>query len=132
VRAVRGNQWMFRVGHVADQPLRVRPELLQRESVESPFPMLKESTPVRMDLTHSAWSDIFFLGMDFPKAHEYSMSRSTSRCAVVMRRLVPRLKRICALSTNPCCVWAALTWARQPTSLIWAKSSISRATIWAC
>src|SRR5947209_1597393 len=29
VRSVRGNQWMFRVGHPADQPLRVRPELLR-------------------------------------------------------------------------------------------------------
>src|SRR5207248_360941 len=24
-------------------------------------------TPVRMDLSHSAWSDIFFLGMDYPE-----------------------------------------------------------------
>ena len=31
------------------------------------FPILAEKTPVRMDLTHSAWSDIFFLGMDFPE-----------------------------------------------------------------
>ena len=29
VRSVRGNQWMFRCGHPADQPLRVRPELLK-------------------------------------------------------------------------------------------------------
>jgi hypothetical protein len=28
---------------------------------------LTESTPVRMDLTHSGWSDIFFLGMDYPE-----------------------------------------------------------------
>ena len=28
--------------------------------------MLNETTAVRMDFTHSAWSDIFFLGMDFP------------------------------------------------------------------
>ena len=27
VRSVRGNQWMFRIGHPADYPLRVRPEL---------------------------------------------------------------------------------------------------------
>src|SRR5262249_12389776 len=27
VRAVRGNQWMFRMGHPADHPLRLRPEL---------------------------------------------------------------------------------------------------------
>ena len=31
------------------------------------FPVLHEATPVRMDLTHSGWSDIFFLGMDFPE-----------------------------------------------------------------
>src|SRR6185295_14391835 len=30
VRSVRGNQWMFRTGHGADQPLRIRPELLKR------------------------------------------------------------------------------------------------------
>ncbi len=67
VRSVRGNQWMFRVGHAADQPLRIRPELLERTGEGGPFPILRESTPVRMDLSHSAWSDIFFLGMDFPE-----------------------------------------------------------------
>jgi len=61
VRSVRGNQWMFRLGHPADQPLRFRSELLE------PGVILRESTPVRMDLTHSAWSDIFFLGMDYPE-----------------------------------------------------------------
>ena len=66
VRSVRGNQWMFRVGHPADQPLRLRPELLQR-ATDGTYPILRELTPVRMDLTHSAWSDIFFLGMDFPE-----------------------------------------------------------------
>jgi UDP-N-acetylglucosamine pyrophosphorylase len=66
VRSVRGNQWMFRMGHPADQPLRIRPELL-RENEDGTFPILRELTPVRMDLTHSAWSDIFFLGMDFPE-----------------------------------------------------------------
>jgi len=67
VRSVRGNQWMFRIGHPVDQPLRLRPELLRRESPDAPFPILSERTPVRMDLSHSAWSDIFFLGMDFPE-----------------------------------------------------------------
>src|SRR5580692_1242125 len=67
VRSVRGNQWMFRIGHPADQPLRIRPELLERSSHDGSFPILAEKTPVRMDLTHSAWSDIFFLGMDFPQ-----------------------------------------------------------------
>jgi hypothetical protein len=67
VRSVRGNQWMFRTGHPADHPLRVRPELFERAENSPLFPILKEVTPVRMDLTHSGWSDIFFLGMDFPE-----------------------------------------------------------------
>ncbi|HSI36115.1 MAG TPA: hypothetical protein VK986_21205, partial [Tepidisphaeraceae bacterium] len=67
VRSVRGNQWMFRVGHGADQPLRIRPELLQRSPRTGLYPILAEKTPVRMDLSHSGWSDIFFLGMDFPE-----------------------------------------------------------------
>ena len=66
VRSVRGNQWMFRTGHPADYALRIRPELLRRNAGE-PFPILHESTPVRMDLSHSGWSDIFFLGMDLPE-----------------------------------------------------------------
>ncbi len=67
VRSVRGNQWMFRMGHPLEQPLRVRPELLDRADAGAPFPILRERTPVRMDLSHSGWSDIFFLGMDFPE-----------------------------------------------------------------
>ena len=66
VRSVRGNQWMFRMGHPADQPLRIRPELL-KPSADGAYPILRECTPVRMDLTHCGWSDIFFLGMDFPE-----------------------------------------------------------------
>jgi hypothetical protein len=66
VRSVRGNQWMFRMGHPADQPLRLRSELLQ-PGADGTYPILCERTPVRMDLSHCGWSDIFFLGMDFPE-----------------------------------------------------------------
>ncbi len=83
VRSTHGNTWMFRLGHPQDQPLRVRRELVKRtrgelvepargELVEpddpgTSYPLLRERTPVRMDLTHCGWSDIFFLGMDFPE-----------------------------------------------------------------
>jgi hypothetical protein len=30
VRSVLGNQWMFRIGHADDNPLRIRPELLSQ------------------------------------------------------------------------------------------------------
>ena len=65
VRAVRGNRWMFRTGCADDYPLRIRPELLNTK--DGLFPVVHETTAVRMDLSHSAWSDIFFLGMDFPE-----------------------------------------------------------------
>ena len=66
VRSLSGNQWMFRIGHPSDHPLRVLPSL-RRPFSNGLFPLLRETTPVRMDLTHSGWSDIFFLGMDFPE-----------------------------------------------------------------
>lgn len=65
VRREPGNQWMFRIGHPDDYPLRVRKELLPEG--EGAAPWLIEQTPVRMDLSHSSWSDIFFLGMDRPE-----------------------------------------------------------------
>lgn len=67
VRSCGGNRWMFRVGQASEHPLRLHPRLLERESDQSLFPILEERTPVRLDLSHSAWSDIFFLGMDFPE-----------------------------------------------------------------
>jgi hypothetical protein len=65
VRSAAGNRWMFRAGSAEEHPLRIRPELLERTG--ETFPILRERTPVRMDLSHSCWSDIFFLGMDYPE-----------------------------------------------------------------
>ncbi len=67
VRSFRGNNWLSRVGHPSEYPLALRPELLARGAASGLYPILREVTPVRMDLSHSGWSDIFFLGMDFPE-----------------------------------------------------------------
>ena len=64
VQSTRGNQWMFRMGHPDDHPLSIDPRLISEEGLH---PILREQTAVRMDLSHSCWSDIFFLGMDFPE-----------------------------------------------------------------
>ncbi|MEM9478111.1 MAG: UTP--glucose-1-phosphate uridylyltransferase [Verrucomicrobiota bacterium] len=66
VRTLRGNQWMFRTGQAHEHPLRVRKELLELSETGT-FPVIHEKTAVRMDLSHSSWSDIFFLGMDYPE-----------------------------------------------------------------
>jgi hypothetical protein len=67
VRTVRGNQWMFRTGHPNEHPLRLNKQLHQRDPVTGDYPILCEKTSVRMDFSHSGWSDIFFLGMDYPE-----------------------------------------------------------------
>ncbi|REJ85659.1 MAG: UTP--glucose-1-phosphate uridylyltransferase [Planctomycetota bacterium] len=67
VRTVAGNRWMFRLGHPAEHPLRMRRELLRPNATPSGYPILQETTAVRMDFSHSGWSDIFFLAMDYPE-----------------------------------------------------------------
>jgi galactokinase/mevalonate kinase-like predicted kinase len=67
VRGCAGNRWMFRVGHADEHPLQVRRSLLERDPASGQYPILVERTPVRLDLSHSGWSDIFFLGMDYPE-----------------------------------------------------------------
>ncbi|MGH0030306.1 MAG: UTP--glucose-1-phosphate uridylyltransferase [Myxococcota bacterium] len=63
VRASEGNDWLFTCTRAADLPLRVVDELRAPGAAG-----LRERTPVRMDLSHSGWSDIFFLAMDDPEA----------------------------------------------------------------
>jgi hypothetical protein len=58
VRSVRGNQWMFRMGHPMDHPLRLRPNCCN--AAPTGYPVLRERTPVRMDLSHSAAGATFF------------------------------------------------------------------------
>lgn len=67
VRTVRGNQWMFRIAHPSDHPLRFEKRLMVVDPSTQAFPILVEKTSVRMDFSHSGWSDIFFLGMDYPE-----------------------------------------------------------------
>lgn len=67
VRGCAGNRWMFRVGHPDEHPLHLQPALLEHDRASGQFPILREQTPVRLDLSHSGWSDIFFLGMDYPE-----------------------------------------------------------------
>lgn len=62
VRSLPGNRWMFE----PDAALSVRPELLA-VGADGDRPVLRERTPVRLDLSHSGWSDIFFLAMDRPE-----------------------------------------------------------------
>ena len=68
VKSHPGNEWMFALDNIKDQPLRFSNEMLIVDETTKSCPILLEQTPVRMDLSHSCWSDIFFLAMDNPEA----------------------------------------------------------------
>ncbi len=61
VRLLPSNRWMFELDDPRAHPLRLA------DPLRTPGAALIERTPVRMDLSHSCWSDIFFLGMDYPE-----------------------------------------------------------------
>jgi hypothetical protein len=62
VRESPGNRWLFEPWSPGSDAIRVA------EPVGAPGSTLVEHTPVRIDLSHSGWSDIFFLAMDEPAA----------------------------------------------------------------
>ena len=65
VRENVGNQWIFRVADVDETSLNIVSYLKKKKNGR--YPCLIENTPVRLDFTHSAWSDIFFVATDFPE-----------------------------------------------------------------
>ncbi len=67
VRTSRGNRWMFARKTVKRYPLRVPEEYATRDRETGLYPIGMDASPVRADPSHAGWSDIFFLGMDFPE-----------------------------------------------------------------
>jgi hypothetical protein len=60
VKNFDGNAFLFQVLEPRKYPKTIHSDLIEGK-------VLCEKTPVRMDLSHCGWSDIFFLGMDFPE-----------------------------------------------------------------
>jgi len=67
IKASRGNGILFSAASLEKYPYGASARVNRREPVSSLYPIIFERTAVRMDLSHSGWSDIFFLGMDFPE-----------------------------------------------------------------
>jgi UDP-N-acetylglucosamine pyrophosphorylase/galactokinase/mevalonate kinase-like predicted kinase len=61
------NFLLFNINSLADYPYSVLPELSSADKKTGLSPILLDTSPVRLDPSHSGWSDIFFLGMDFPE-----------------------------------------------------------------
>lgn len=63
----RENFNLFNIKNLDDYPYSVPPELTTPDPSTGRYPIGLDASPVRIDPSHSGWSDIFFLGMDFPE-----------------------------------------------------------------
>ncbi len=63
----RENFHLFNIGSLDDYPYSVPEELITPCTETGLYPIGTDASPVRLDPSHSGWSDIFFLGMDFPE-----------------------------------------------------------------
>jgi UDP-N-acetylglucosamine pyrophosphorylase/galactokinase/mevalonate kinase-like predicted kinase len=61
------NNQIYCINGLDDYPFRIQDVYLRRDSVSGSYPVGMDASPVRLDPSHSGWSDIFFLGMDFPE-----------------------------------------------------------------
>jgi len=61
------NSSLFDIEGLDDYPYRVSEKLTTPDPETGLYPVGVDTTPVRIDPSHSEWSDIFFLGMDFPE-----------------------------------------------------------------
>jgi hypothetical protein len=61
------NFHLFNCTELGDYPFTTPSDLTVTDPATGAYPVLMETCPVRLDPSHSGWSDIFFLGMDFPE-----------------------------------------------------------------
>jgi galactokinase/mevalonate kinase-like predicted kinase len=62
-----GNYHLYNMSGLNDYPFSVPAELITPDAETGLYPVGVDVSPVRLDPSHSGWSDIFFLGMDFPE-----------------------------------------------------------------
>jgi UDP-N-acetylglucosamine pyrophosphorylase/galactokinase/mevalonate kinase-like predicted kinase len=63
----RENYHLYNINGLDDYPFKVPEELIISDPETGLYPVGMDASPVRLDPSHSGWSDIFFLGMDFPE-----------------------------------------------------------------
>ena len=61
------NHNLYNINVLQDYPFSVPSRLTTPDTGTGNYPVGVDASPVRLDPSHSGWSDIFFLGMDFPE-----------------------------------------------------------------
>ena len=67
ISACKENYHLYNISSLDDYPFSVPVELITPDENTGLYPVGMDASPVRLDPSHSGWSDIFFLGMDFPE-----------------------------------------------------------------
>ncbi len=63
----RENHHLYNIDSPDEYPFSVPAVMTAPDPVTGLYPVGMDASPVRLDPSHSGWSDIFFLGMDFPE-----------------------------------------------------------------
>lgn len=61
------NYYLYNINGLDEYPFSAPAELTTPDTETASYPVGTDAAPVRLDPSHSGWSDIFFLGMDFPE-----------------------------------------------------------------
>jgi len=61
------NHHLYHISNLDAYPFSVPSVFIEPDKETGPYPVGMDASPVRLDPSHSGWSDIFFLGMDFPE-----------------------------------------------------------------
>ncbi|MBI5740754.1 MAG: UTP--glucose-1-phosphate uridylyltransferase [Nitrospirae bacterium] len=67
ISSCRENYLLFNINDIDAYPYTAPVEMVTPDPETGLYPVGMDASPVRLDPSHSGWSDIFFLGMDFPE-----------------------------------------------------------------
>lgn len=100
VRTTPSNAWMFTLKSLRKYPLRVDSMYLEKDAATGMYPLGCDRAPVRADPCHAGWSDIFFLGMDFPEGARV-VNMSVDLCVTGQGEPVPPVECYCRVIDEP-------------------------------
>ena len=116
MRSVRGNQWMFRIGHPADYPLRLRPELLAARRRPLPHPARSHAGAHGPDAQRLERHLLPRHGFPRGRAGAERLHRPRRARADGRHAAAARWRPTSASSTSRCCAWPASICRPRPRS----------------
>jgi len=96
------NYYLYNINGLDDYPFSVPPELTTPDAETGLYPLGMDASPVRLDPSHSGWSDIFFLGMDFPEGARVVNISVNLRIHGSNERILPPCECYSRFIEDPC------------------------------